>query len=53
MTSVDIRTMTLYLDARAYFQGSSCSVRLARIKAQHRGMVSSLMRRGICGREVG
>ena len=35
------------------FQGSSCSVRLARIKAQHRGMVSSLMRRGICGREVG
>ena len=52
MTSVDIRTISLYLDVRTYFQGPPRSVCMAHIKALRRGIVSSLMRRGICGREV-
>ena len=52
MTSADIRTISLYLDVRTYFQGPPRSVRMAHIKALRRGMFSSLMRRGICGREM-
>ena len=45
-------TISLYLDVRTHFQGPPRSVCMAHIKALRRGMVSSLMRRGICGREV-
>ena len=44
--------MFLYSDARTHFQGPPRSVRMAHIKALRRGMVSSLMRRGICGKEM-
>ena len=52
MTSADILTISLYLDVRTYFQGPPRSVHMAHIKALRRSMVSSLMCRGICGREM-
>ena len=52
MTSADIRTMSLYSDARTYFQGPPCSIRLRRISTVRRGCRDSgCEETGGCGKE--
>ena len=52
MTSADIRTISLYLDVRTYFQGPSCSICLHRICTVRRGCRDSGREEtGGCGKE--